>query len=416
MKSLRGVATAQQNLPPLVSIKELAHGVGMQSPVSVSSLIDSLLAPVTFHSQITTPSGTALGGTVDVTLRNDGSFSFDVYMHDSGWDPYDFRVRSVVQSAGGVAMAFQASGHTDGTGSSPLGSPNRDFHHSETGTNALIQQFWLDARLSSMSVNKSYQDAGVLHTVEDIAKDLLGFLIADVTLGAGLAFVVCVSAEIANAAGASFVGPGGLVGVVVAGGVVWVFGPGALMAAVIAGVAAGAITDALIRHRLLTDDEYSFASTVFGNTLPPKDRIFVTNLSWDDGRKYTWPELDGSVILNLGDAFDDPVHAVSKGYATQGQVFIHEMTHAWQIHTGSFIPGILCRKVTQTSSYEYGPAGSSWSDFGLEQQGAIVDQWFGKYAWQWKNLQDVIDKLGAKEAISDSYFGYIANNIRLGQK
>jgi hypothetical protein len=280
----------------------------------------------------------------------------------------------------------------------------------------MIQAFWLDARFSTMSVNKSYQDAGVLHTVEDIAKDLLGFLIADVTLGAGLALVVCVSAEIANTAGASFVGPGGLVGVMVAGGVVWLFGPSALMVAVIAGVAAGAITDALIRHRLLTDDEYSFAGTVFGNMLPAKDRIYVTNLSWDDGRKYTWPELDGSVILNMSDAFDDPVHATSTGYATQGQVFIHEMTHAWQIYTASFIPGILCRKVTQTNSYDYGIAEGSWSNFGLEQQGAIVDQWFGRHAWGWTNLPDVVAKLAAKEAVTDPYFGYIANNIRLGQK
>jgi hypothetical protein len=416
MKSLRSVATAQQNLPPLVSIKGLAHAVGMQSPVSISSLIDSLLAPVTFHMQITTPSGTALGGSVDVTMKSDGGFSFDVYMHDSGWDPYDFTVRCVVQSGSGVAMAFQSSGHTDGTGSSPLGSPNRDFHHNETGINALIKQFWLDVRSSSMTVNKSYQDVGALHTVEDIAKDLLGFLIADVTFGGGLAFVVCVSAEIADAAGASFVGPGGLVGVVVAGGVVWVFGPGALMAAVIAGVAAGAITDALIRHRQLTDDEYNFADTVFKGTLPPKDRIYVTNLSWDDGRKYTWPELDGSIILNMGDAFDDPVHASSTGYATKGQVFIHEMTHAWQIHTASFVPGILCRKITQTSSYEYGSAGGSWSDYGLEQQGAIVDQWFGRYAWGWTNLQDVINKLSSNDAVTDPYFGYIANNIRLAQK
>jgi hypothetical protein len=416
MKSLRGIATAQQHLPEVVSILGLAGTVGLKTPISVTSLIESVLAPVTFHSQITTPTGTALGGTVDVTLKNDGSFSFDVYMHDSGYDPYDFRVRCVVQSPSGVAMVFQSSGHTDGTGSDLLGSPNRDFHHSETGTNALIQTYWLDARSSSMSVNKSYQDAGVLHTVEDIAEDLLGFLVADVTVGAGLALVICVSAEVANAAGASFVGPGGLVGVVVAGGVVWLFGPGALMVAVIAGVAAGAITDALIKHRQLTDAEYSFAGLVFGNTLPPKERIFVTNLSWNDGRKYTWPELDGSVILNLGDAFDDPVHWYGPGYATEGQVFIHEMTHVWQIQTASFIPGILCRKVTQTSSYDYGPAGTAWSDFGLEQQGAIVDHWFGTYAWQWKDMTDLTAKLGGKGAVTDPYFGYIANNIRMGQK
>jgi hypothetical protein len=266
-----------------------------------------------------------------------------------------------------------------------------------------------------MSVSKSYEDSGVLSTIEDIAKDLLGFLIADVTFGAGLAIAVCVSADLANAFGASFVGPGGLVGVVTAGGVVWLFGPGAVIPALIAGVAAGAITDALIKHRQLTDDEYSFASTVFGDTLPPRERIYVTNLSHDGGRKYTWPELDGSIILNMDDAFDDPVHYSSLGYPTQGQVLIHEMTHAWQIQTKSFVPGILCKALFETSSYSYGLAGPPWADFGLEQQGAIVDTWFRDAAKDWTSPADLVVKLASAKAINDPYFQYIANNIRLGQ-
>jgi hypothetical protein len=296
-----------------------------------------------------------------------------------------------------------------------LGTPNRDFNHNENGFNAQIKQFWLDVRGSSMSVSKSYEDSGVLSTIEDIAKDLLGFLIADVTFGAGLALAVCVSAEIANAAGASFVGRGGLVGVVVAGGVVWLFGPAVVIPAIIAGVAAGAITDALIQHRQLTDDEYNFAATVFGNTLPPKEKIYVTNLSHDGGRKYTWPELDGSIILNMGDAFADPVHYAKGGYKTEGQVFIHEMTHAWQIQTKSFIPGILCKDVFETGSYSFGPAGQPWGDFGLEQQAAIIDTWFGTYASNWTSQADLVARLADGKAIGDPYFQYIANNIRLGQ-
>lgn len=415
MKSLRPVATAAQIVPQVVSTRALAGLVGMVPPFSVSKLIDALLAPVSFHADITTPSGTALGGTVDITLSNNGNFSFNVHMHDSGWDPYDFRVRCAVQSPGGVTLLFQTSGHTDGTGSDPLGTPNRDFNHNENGFNAQIKQFWLDVRSSSMSVSKSYEDSGVLSTLEDIAKDLLGFLIADVTFGAGLAIAVCVSADLANAFGASFVGPGGLVGVVTAGGVVWLFGPGAVIPALIAGVVAGAITDAMIKHRQLTDDEYNFASTVFGDTMPPREKIYVTNLSHDGGRKYTWPELDGSVILNMNDAFDDPVHYSSSGYPTQGQVFIHEMTHAWQIQTKSFIPGILCKAVFETGSYSFGPAGQPWSDFGLEQQAAIVDTWFQKYAMGWTSVADLITKLASANSIADSYFRYIANNIRLGQ-
>jgi hypothetical protein len=394
--------------------------VNAPAPVRLSHLIDLLSAPRILHADITTPSGTALGGQVDVTLFSDGRYSFNVHMHDSGWDPYTFRVRCAVQSPGGLTLLFQTSGHTDGTGSNPLGHVNREFDHNENGRNPLIQLYWGDLRTASMSVSKSYDDAGVLHAIEDIAKDLLVFLIADVTFGAGLALVIAASAEIANALDASFVGPGGLVGVVVAGGVIWVFGPSAIIAAVVAGVAAGAITDALIKHRQITAEEYRFASTVFGNTLPPPERIYLTNLSHGGGRLYTWPNLDGSVVVNLNDAFDDPMHYNrNRNYPTNGQVFIHELAHAWQIRTKRFIPGLICKGASQTGSYQFGSqfssVGKAWDDFGLEQQASIVDSWFGNYARGWSSIEDVIAKLATPAAIHDAYFGFIANHIRLGQ-
>ena len=88
-------------------------------------------------------------------------------MNDSGFDPYDFRVRCAVQSWAGFRCYFQTSGRTDGTGSDPLGSPNRDFNRNENGINGQIEQFWLDVRSSSMAVSKSYEDSGVLNTIED---------------------------------------------------------------------------------------------------------------------------------------------------------------------------------------------------------------------------------------------------------
>ena len=260
MKSFRNLANAQLDPPSPVSTRALAQMVNMPLPVSVSSLIDALMVPVSFHADITTPAGTALGGTVDLTLFSDGRYSFNVHMHDSGFDPYTFRVRCAVQAPNGVHVLFQVSGHTDGTGSNPFGDVNRDFDHHEEGVNPMAKLYWLDVRSSSISVSKSYEDVGALNTIEDIAKDLLGFLVADVTFGAGLALVIAASAELADSLDASFVGTGGLVGVAVAGGVVWVFGPSAIVAAVVAGVAAGAITDAMIKHRQMTSEEYRFAS------------------------------------------------------------------------------------------------------------------------------------------------------------
>lgn len=419
MKSFRAIATARQTPTAPASTRALAQMVNMPSPVSVTQLIAALLAPVSFHANITTPAGTALGGTVDLTLFSDGRYSFNVHMHDSGFDPYNFRVRCALRAPSGLTLLFQASGHTDGTGSNLLGHVNRDFDHNENSQNPMIvpmiQKFWIDVRASSMSVSKSYEDAGALHTIEDIAKDLLGFLVADVTLGAGLALVVCVSAELADAVDASFVGPGGLVGVVVAGGVVWVFGPSAIIAAVVAGVAAGAITDAVIKHRQMTVEEYEFAAPVFGNTLPPREKFYVTNLSHDGGRKYTWPNVDHTIVLNLGEAFADPIHYSDGAYPTMGQVFIHELTHAWQIQTKSFVPGLLCKAVFETHTYSPGPSDQPWHEKGLEQQAALVDQWFGRHAKDWSTTDPVIKKLADQKAINDEYFGYIENHIRHGQ-
>ena len=415
MKSWRRVATAQLDPPFQVSALTLALQAGLSAPVSLSEIIAALTAPRSFHADIVTPSGTALGGTVDLILFNDGRYTFDVHMHDSGFDPYNFRVRCALQAPGGLIVVFQTSGHTDGTGSDLSGDLHRDFNHHEEGVNKMIQAYWLDISVSTLAVSKSYEDVGALHTLEEIAKDVLGFLVAYVTVGAGLALVISASAALSDSLDVSFVGTGGIVGVVVAGGVVWVFGPSAITAAVIAGVAAGLITDASFRHRQLTDEEYRFASTVFGDTLPPRERIYVTNLSQGGGRKYTWPNLGGSVLLNLDNAFDDPMHYADGGYKTKGQVFIHELTHAWQIQTGSFTPGIACKRVFETGSYVPGPAGTAWSEFGLEQQAAIVDHWFGDHAGSWNTIQEVIENLTSLPAIQDPYFAYISNNIRLGQ-
>ena len=210
MKSFRDIATAQLDPPPVVGARALARMVNVPAPVSLSRLLAVLSNPVTFRANIVTPSGTALGGTVDLTVSSDGRYSFKVHMHDSGFDPYTFRVRCALQAPSGVTLLFQTSGHVDGTGSSLLGHVNRDFDHSEEGRNPMISQAWMDVRVGSISVSKSYEDAGALHTLEDIAKDLLGFLIADVTFGVGLALVIAASAEIADALDASFVGPDGL--------------------------------------------------------------------------------------------------------------------------------------------------------------------------------------------------------------
>lgn len=356
-----------------------------------------------FNGTVTTPSGTALGGWVKVTVRANGTYTFEGHMHDSGFDPYSFRVRAVVRAGGGdntVALFAQHTGHTAGT----IGSGSRDDNWKEDGNNGYIRAHWPDIRNGSMAVSKSYEDTGVIGAAEAIAKDLLNFIIGTVLVGPELAIVIAISNEIAKAADIS-AGPGLIPGVTVAGGVVWIFGRGAILAAVVSGVAAGAVTNAMVKHRTMTQAEADFASKVYGNTLPSHNRITITNLSHDGGRAYTIPLPDGSVLMNMDTDFADPVHSQTGGYSAQGQRFIHECAHAWQIQNSDFIP-LICKNVFETGSYDFGPAGPPWGSFGLEQQAAIVDKWFGKYA----------ANVNSHDAINDPYFQYIANNIRAGQR
>ena len=54
--------------------------------------------------------------------------------------------------------------------------------------------------------------------------------------------------------------------------------------------------------------------------------------------------------------------------------------------------------VTSGSSYDPSPSDSDWhNDFGLEQQAAVVDRWFGTYGFGWTDLEDLKKKLGSLE-------------------
>ncbi len=258
-------------------------------------------------------------------------------------------------------------------------------------------------------MTKEYSATGVIGFIEDVAKAVL-----DVVAGAAgmaLGLVIGLGSEIGHFFGN--LGIGGTFGVI-AGVVVFAAG-GGIVLAVVVGVAVGMVTNALIKQRPLSQQESQFAAQVFGNTLPPADQIILTNLSGLGGRAFTMPGVDGKIYLNLGDAFNDPLHYTSGAYPTGGQVLVHELTHAWQIAHASFLPGLVCEGIVNQANYtvgqsvyQYGPPGPPWSAFGLEQQGAIVDQWFGG------NPTAVVPNRTRMDQ-NDPYFGYIANNVRRGQ-
>jgi len=61
-----------------------------------------------------------------------------------------------------------------------------------------------------------------------------------------------------------------------------------------------------------------------------------------------------------------------------GEVFIHELTHPWQVTHSPFAHDFFwdAAKLAGQAAYNYGPPGTDWSDLRLEAQASIVNEWY----------------------------------------
>ncbi len=141
------------------------------------------------------------------------------------------------------------------------------------------------------------------------------------------------------------------------------------------------------KARMLSDygNAYAIANnTIFMGALPPISRIIVTNLMSIDRRPFTVPIKTGNdvfILMNLGDAFGDPLNSAFNGI--KGDVFIHELTHAWQIwnidNLRLFVDGAVnqFKNTVISNQYKYSCTGHNISDsYNEEQQAMIVENFY----------------------------------------
>lgn len=379
----------------------------------------AFLGRITVSQVITTPPGTALGGEAAFDLVHDGTYRFRGKMHDSGLTDYDFRVRATIASGDGLVLTAQKGGEVEGTESFP--DPNRTFLWDEPGTSALLQQEFPFLRPETFMASKEYSTSGVIGTAGDLLVDLASFFVTAYTAGAQVAVAMLAAKELNAFAGTPVTGLGGIPGTVVTAAGSFVFGS---TYAIPIFVGTAFATQALFKQRPIRPDEYEFANLVFRGTLPPAERIVLTNLSGLGGRAFTVPALDQkTVLVNLGDGFSfepgGPMRHTKNRFTVPGQRLIHELTHAWQFARNSFVPGYLCRGVLP-SDYGTPNPGTAWGDFSLEEQAVTVDKWFGRHGQNpesiqpWATLGELRGLLEGRAALQDAYFPYIDAKVRLG--
>lgn len=174
--------------------------------------------------------------------------------------------------------------------------------------------------------------------------------------------------------------------------------------------------------RFMNPSEYEIVERVFGDTLPFRVRIIITNGAGLDNRPFTIPtSLVTTILGTAASGFLAPLAALG-GYLTSfvnmaylmnvgtaysdmsssnQDLLVHETTHVWQgknsLLAQSYVYNSAINQcVLGDSAYDYS-AGQNWHSYNCEQQAQIVEHWFE-----------------AGEPQSGDLWGYIDEHVRRG--
>ena len=270
-----------------------------------AQLADLFVHEVVFDEPIVTDE--ALGGHHTLTVRRDGSWRYQGHFRATGFPSFEVAILTTlgyqVAVPGDVPaaaqVAFTAKGEVHGSNE----PGDRVFAWDKSGTSPLLA-----SRMGGRASRHAPAARGVRHrlvrggaamsSVSSVRSSFSGRRSAP----AGVAIVL--AGETADLLRIDDLVLPGTVGIILAAGAAFVFGPGVLLPVFLVGTA---VTAALVKQRPLTGDERQFVDEVFLGTLP-MERILLTNLVGLGDRPFTDARTGR---FDSGEhrrpAFDDPV-------------------------------------------------------------------------------------------------------------
>lgn len=383
------------------SSRALAALLGMDTPVSLRDIVGRLrkVETVSLSRPINTDDDAPIRGHVAMELKSNGDYIFSGHMKATGFPSYHFAVQAFVGSADGTVIAAQQIGRVFGTDTP--GPDERNW--SEPGHNDGIVEGWRVLRTSPpLGFKFQAEIDGVLGAAIDVLKFAVSGIIANVFLGP-YGWYVMIGDELIHM-DTQLASPDILAGILVGGGVFLIVGPYGLIPAIVLGAGTAVLAD--VRHRSLRPDEKDFARKVFGNKIRYDD-IVVTNLLGTHNNKFTIPTVGNKILMGLGPAFDEPTtwsDLKLREYKEPGSVFVHELTHAWQICNTSLVRVICNTSNTYDYTSDSNWASRSWRSFNSEQQAHIIEDWYGRN----------YTALGSTAALRDHAYRFVRDNILPG--
>ncbi len=333
------------------------------------------MQPKVFQANIITPSGTPLGGWVNLTVEPSGKYWIHFHMHCSSIaGSFKYHLRAYLSAPGTPTFVFAHQGAVSGVRDEDL--------LIENVTHPLLGHYFSILQTQgNFQVHKDYNWNGALGFGQKVLEGVSH--VPGKVAGAALSSVEAIQDVVAG------LGPGATFGVLgggaffIVGGMLGIPAGSLAIPSLVAGVGTGAVANSQIKSRGLRTEEVQLCRRVFGDTIPT-DKIVLTNLHSFSKRAITVPGMDGRIYLNLGDAFGTPItDRGTRGTNYPGQTFIHELTHALQITRSiSSLTYLGDGILTQASDtllgklYEPGPGGLAWADYNMEQQASIVERWY----------------------------------------
>lgn len=125
--------------------------------------------------------------------------------------------------------------------------------------------------------------------------------------------------------------------------------------------------------RLMTQDEIKLGRSVFGKTIR-YGLVFIADDLGAGDRPWTEPS-NSFFVLHLG-----PNAYASTDTDRYKALLVHELTHVWQGQNGIFTTAYVANSAwhqvfSGSAAYKYTP-GKNWSEYNVEQQASIVEDWY----------------------------------------
>jgi hypothetical protein len=395
------------------SVRDLARRIDINGPFTLRGALNQLrsLEARSFSGHVRTPGNDHSATDADVTLWlwSNGDWKLTGTAYSNSWvEGYEYTVFVKLRQGNTILVSA--------TTSDRVGINSQD-NFEQHGTSPGIVSHWAQIRNGgSLEGFITGRATGFVASLKDVGRFLVEIVIASWAFGTpGVGVLLA-----AEAVGFDpHPGVDDLPSIIGVAGALFITGPFGALPAVLVGRLTQELT--AVKHRQLRPPEVELLKKVFGESINPSSCL-ITNLGNPDGSCVTVPTIGGTILLNMTQAgYDSPNLAeykpkdsngnVLSDYSSPGEVFVHELTHAWQIsHQTLFEVGVVNYSTnynyvfdamgnpqSDRNTYRWSWENSEWGSFKNEQQAHIIEDWYGAH---WNDL-------GSFEATADPAFHFV---------